>query len=186
MLIASSIVLRARVATRSPMSGASLLATKADGSRFPGHVVAAGVPLSNVGRRLRGYSSSRRARPSPSCVSLRPRVAAGPSMSVSLQRQSRSSTSVRVPDRVGRRGRCGVGTPAGPTAARFCAACLVFAHALRRTSGRPQVAVPAVRSGSRGARADSACRNGVLIATFRCDTPVRCAFVDARRIVAGD
>jgi hypothetical protein len=45
------------------------------------------------------------------------------------------------------------------------------------------------QSGSRGWRwnCQPASRTGVLIATFRCDTPARCgAFADERRIVVGD
>ena len=88
-----------------------------------------------------------------------------------------------------RRGRCGVGPPARPTAARFCAACSVLAHALRRSSGRQCVAVPAARSGSRGRSANGRgpFHTGALIATFRCAAPARCgAFAHERRVVAGD
>jgi hypothetical protein len=61
----------------------------------------------------------------------------------------------------------------------------VGASRLRRLP-HERLAVPAVRSGSRGALERIASHTGVPIATFRRDAPARCgAFADGRRSVVG-
>jgi len=54
--------------------------------------------------------------------------------------------------------RCGVGTLAGPTAARFCAVSLVLAYALQRSRGRQtrRGSCRSIRFGEAGVRTDNA------------------------------